>query len=273
MTSRTEEPTMAGQTAAWVVIINDAGATFASFAAAMLLQVSLLLIALACLDLLVLRKSRAVLRYAVWSLVLVKLLLPVGLQGPLSVTGLLDAISPRAYERAPHNSLIMAGSPWGSGGRPQIESGSTSTNTLTGAASVAATRTADAIPAVDLPRAGSHPSALQWPGGLLIAWFVGVIMMAALLVQRFWQVRRLMSTAWAPPAALENLLRDCQRLLALERKPIRLAITNQLSSPAICGLWRATILVPRPLADRLDAEQMRLVFIHELVHWKRFDLH
>src|SRR5262249_46075870 len=113
---------------------------------------------------------------------------------------------------------------------------------------------------------------LRWTGGLSIAWLLGVALMAALFVRRLRQVRQLLKHSSPASAALERLLRDCQRQWGLERQRIRLAVTDRLGSPSICGFWRATIVLPETLADRLDAEQMRLVFLHELAHWKRFDL-
>ncbi len=42
--------------------------------------------------------------------------------------------------------------------------------------------------------------------------------------------------------------------------------------PAVCGLLRPTILVPRALLDRLPPEGLQAVLIHELAHVKRGDL-
>ena len=49
-------------------------------------------------------------------------------------------------------------------------------------------------------------------------------------------------------------------------------MSDRLGSPAICGLWRATILLPTGFPANLDREQIRLVLVHELVHWRRGDL-
>ena len=49
-------------------------------------------------------------------------------------------------------------------------------------------------------------------------------------------------------------------------------ISDAVGCPAVCGFWRPTILIPRRLVGRLDEEQLQLVFVHELAHWKRWDL-
>ncbi len=59
---------------------------------------------------------------------------------------------------------------------------------------------------------------------------------------------------------------------ASDRRRIAVKISNHLNSPAICGLWRPTILLPSDFPGSLDREQVRMVFIHELVHWRRGDL-
>jgi len=62
--------------------LNDLGANFAGFALAMLVQSSLVIVALFLLDLLLRRKVRAVVRYPLWLLLLVKLVLPPSFAAP-----------------------------------------------------------------------------------------------------------------------------------------------------------------------------------------------
>jgi len=59
--------------------LNSTGEAFAGFAGRMLLQSSILILVLLCLDILLRRRGRAVSRYCVWMLVLIKLLLPTSL--------------------------------------------------------------------------------------------------------------------------------------------------------------------------------------------------
>ena len=53
---------------------------------------------------------------------------------------------------------------------------------------------------------------------------------------------------------------------------MRLRISDEVGCPAICGFWRPTILVPGRLVGQLSEDQFQLVFAHELLHWKRWDL-
>jgi len=62
-----------------------AGDGFWRYALTMLVQTSVLIVALLALDAILRRYTRAVLRYALWMLLLVKLMLPPGLSSPVSV--------------------------------------------------------------------------------------------------------------------------------------------------------------------------------------------
>src|SRR5881397_550804 len=62
--------------------LNHLGARFADFALAMLVQSSLLIVLLFALDLVLRDRVRAVVRYALWMLVLIKLVLPPSFAAP-----------------------------------------------------------------------------------------------------------------------------------------------------------------------------------------------
>ncbi|MHC4133039.1 MAG: hypothetical protein ACYSR3_13790, partial [Planctomycetota bacterium] len=62
--------------------INSAGSVFAEFAWSMLLQSSILIVAVLLIDIAIRKKVRAVFRYCIWMLVLVKLVLPTTLSSP-----------------------------------------------------------------------------------------------------------------------------------------------------------------------------------------------
>ena len=47
---------------------------------------------------------------------------------------------------------------------------------------------------------------------------------------------------------------------------------RQPQSPAVCGLFRPVILLPRSLAEQLPPAQLRAVLLHELLHLRRGDV-
>ena len=68
-----------------ITFLNTTGKTFVDFSIPMLIQSSVFIIVLLALDLLIRKKVRAVFRYCIWILVLVKLVLPTTLSSPTSV--------------------------------------------------------------------------------------------------------------------------------------------------------------------------------------------
>ena len=62
--------------------LNAAGARFTAFAVPMLIQSSVLILLILGIDLLIRKKVRAVFRYGLWMLVLIKLMLPTSFSSP-----------------------------------------------------------------------------------------------------------------------------------------------------------------------------------------------
>jgi len=56
------------------------------------------------------------------------------------------------------------------------------------------------------------------------------------------------------------------------RLSVRVLITGQAVSPAVCGLLHPTILVPRTLVEQLNCKQMRAILLHEVIHLRRGDI-
>ena len=53
---------------------------------------------------------------------------------------------------------------------------------------------------------------------------------------------------------------------------IRLKLTEDSMSPAVCGLFRPVILLPQSLVEKLSAGQLRAVLLHEAIHLRRGDV-
>jgi len=73
-----------------------------------------------------------------------------------------------------------------------------------------------------------------------------------------------LATAW-------NRLNDSARLTHL-RPGIRLKLTEDSMSPAVCGLFRPVILLPQSLVEKLSGGQLRAVLLHEAIHLRRGDV-
>ncbi|MUT64716.1 M23/M56 family metallopeptidase [Paenibacillus sp. NEAU-GSW1] len=56
------------------------------------------------------------------------------------------------------------------------------------------------------------------------------------------------------------------------RRSIALRLTDSVNTPTLFGLFRPTVLIPMHLAGRLDESDWECIFRHELTHFKRRDV-
>jgi beta-lactamase regulating signal transducer with metallopeptidase domain len=124
-------------------------------------------------------------------------------------------------------------------------------------------------PAVSVVVPASPSVSLE--AGIFLGWFVGVLVLAVLLMQRAWFVRGLIAQSKPAEGKLTDMLTDCCRELGI-RKKIDLRISQNAQSPAACGLLSPKVLLPSSLLARLSSDKLRTVLLHELAHVKRGDL-
>jgi general secretion pathway protein D len=203
----------------------------------MLWQSSLLIGLLFALDMLMRRKLRPALRYALWLVVLVKLVLPPSLAVPTSPGWWLRPA--RTVPAEPRRTTVVV--TYGPSDSPAFP--------------VAATPVF-----VAPPRPHLSPAAWAFSGEVAVG--IGLL---AWMLRRWYQVARDARRATAAPARLSELLPEL-------RSPLRLRLTDHPHSPAVCGLFRPVILLPRSLAEQLPPTQLRAVLLHELLHLRRGDV-
>jgi len=235
--------------------LNSIGRVFCDYAAGMFVQSALLVILLLVVDLLLRKRVRAVFRYCVWLLVLVKLVLPPTLSLPTGIGYWVGdrlpaaaSISDRAFDVA---GLEHTGP---SGEMPQVRPAEDITEN-------------DAL----ITPADSAPTPLTWQAILFILWFVGVFAFLVVLIQRVKFVRGLIAVSSPAKEELLGLLEQCRRQIGV-RRDIKLRISDTIPSPAVCGFFSPTVLIPTPLVEKLSPEGLRATLIHELAHIKRGDL-
>jgi len=69
-----------------------------------------------------------------------------------------------------------------------------------------------------------------------------------------------------------NLLEDCKAQMNVQTI-LGIVITDRVKSPALFGVIRPRLLLPEGMLEKLDREQLRYVFLHELGHLKRNDVY
>ncbi|MBN1911803.1 MAG: Ig-like domain-containing protein [Pirellulales bacterium] len=124
---------------------------------------------------------------------------------------------------------------------------------------------------VEAPAA--EPVVRRLPTGVVLVavWICGAVALGGILIGRWISYTVLLRGTRIPTGALvTGLVTDLSRRLGL-RRPVEVIVTTQPFGPAVCGLWRPTLILPQVLVgERLDG-QVERVIAHELIHVRRGD--
>ncbi|MCF7976227.1 MAG: M56 family metallopeptidase [Phycisphaerae bacterium] len=131
-----------------------------------------------------------------------------------------------------------------------------------------------ALPEPALGEAAPHSTASA-PWGLwsaVLIWISGMGAIGIYLLRDYHRMTRLVNhcpTLTARPVLA--LLQDCCDQLHI-RTRVRLVITDAVQSPALLGMIRPKLLLPKSMIRTFTRRQLRHVFLHELAHLKRHDI-
>ena len=107
---------------------------------------------------------------------------------------------------------------------------------------------------------------------LMLVWAAG----ACFMLVRFLcvQVRFHRHLKEANPLDLAVLGVDFAELCARIgiRRPVRVVETASMASPAVWGIWRPVVILPRGMSASLSPKQLQWILLHELAHIRRHDL-
>lgn len=108
--------------------------------------------------------------------------------------------------------------------------------------------------------------------GLAMVWAIGAFLLLLLTWQVNWKFLRQVAASpeIADPEIL-SLFTAAKKELGISRS-IRLIESQQVQSPAIMGLFSPTLILPADVRDKFTAHELRLIFLHELAHLKRGDI-
>ena len=247
-----------------IELFNSTGSKFVEFALAMLVQSSVLIVILLILDSVLKRKVRAVFRYWLWLLVLVKLTLPSSLSSPVSLGNWF------ADELANVNIAQIAADVAPEHIQQTQEAAPVELNSKTAIATPPASVIEPLAPEIYQAPAVKLTQ-LSFRAVVFLLWLIVVAVMGLLLLQRVFFVMGLIAQAKDVNDLMNGALEFCHKQMAMKSK-VGLKVSPNATSPAVCGLFRPVILVPENLAPSLGAGHLRAVLMHELAHIKRGDL-
>jgi beta-lactamase regulating signal transducer with metallopeptidase domain len=229
-----------------VTFLNAAGQTALVVGLRMTLQAALLTGLMLAIDRVLRDRARAALRCGLWMLLVVKFLLPTDL---LSPTALAYWIAPQLV--SPIRAL---------GSVDQVDGGGAIVSEVPVSVPAATT---DFRPT---------PPQLRGTGGLLLVWVGGSMGFGLWAWARGRAVARSLRATTEASESVRAMLAETAADLGLRGPLPRVLLTDTQQGPALCGLLRPVILLPRGLIEQLDSQALRLVLRHELIHLARRDL-
>jgi len=246
----------------WVATTNRLGGAFWDCASDMFVQSAVLIALLLIIDFLLRNRVRATFRYWMWMLVFIKLILPPTLSLPTGIGYWFgDHLSAESIvlERPSDTALAEPVA------APAPEHGAMSAEIPFAHAEI------DLQPIIPAAPSASSVPPITWQAIVFLLWLAGVSIISILVVRRIGFVRRVIARSAAAEDQLLDVLNQCRREVGV-RQDIQLRLSTGMPSPAVCDLFKPTILIPAALPDKLSTEKLRAVLIHELAHIKRGDL-
>ena len=258
---------------------------FVSTTGLMLIQSSVLIAILLGLDLLLRRHIRAVFRYSLWMLVLIKLVLPSTLSMPFSMGYWLSS----AFDRV-ESSLPDVANPFHTPTRVATESSLESTEIVFDKPALqipATTKDSDTLSmtnqlqrtdnmVVPPPEAAylarGRVVGLTWQAVLFGLWLVVCMGTGLLVMRKTLLLKRLVRQALPANKGLVGLFESCRERMLI-RRDVGLRVSSVVPTPAVYGFFRPIVLIPeRMICHDFETRELEAIFTHELVHIQRCDL-
>jgi len=222
-----------------------------------LIQSTVLILAIFLLRFLWGKKFPPTARYTAWFALLLRLLIPVDIKSPVSIYNVIPPLSKLAAKpfKSPHLKFVS-----------DI---SNTINLSLQQTQMHGTSSSDTALNV-VPLAQTHP-AFNFGQWLFILWLAGVLCFAVYYLAAGIKLRNVIkgSNACADPDLLMAYREVC-RDLKLKRVP-RLVVQDNISVPALSGILRPVVLFPSGLVNALNDHASRGIFFHELTHYRYRD--
>jgi beta-lactamase regulating signal transducer with metallopeptidase domain/HEAT repeat protein len=198
----------------------------------------------------IMRRNAASVRYLLWLIVFIKLVLPPVLGTPWSVGNYIPATELQG-KVSQFSPIVSA---------PVMES----TEALP-----LVTTAPEAESMVSTDTISIAPTMATW---LMLAWgLVAVVLLAVVGLQYIWYRHCMLRAIENAPESLRALLEEQGKALGM-RRGVLLQVSRELSTPAVFGIWRPRILLPAGCEEQFTRNELSNILGHELAHVKRGDL-
>jgi bla regulator protein BlaR1 len=242
--------------------LNTLSLTWWDWMSEMFWQVSILIVLISGIDLLLRKWVWPQVRYALWFMVLLKLILPPTIASPVSITANFQSLALKALGlyHTEETSFTYDTTPV------------KMTTTPTESNPILTTESKTILPENEstVPRTNIK---LNWQFFAMFLWLLGSLAILIYLIKKFSEMRKAnqskqkqVVTDW-----FELILIQCARRLNLQVIP-NVVITKKVNSPAIFGTIRPVLLLPTDFLHETSKKDTENILLHELAHIKRRDL-
>jgi beta-lactamase regulating signal transducer with metallopeptidase domain len=238
-------------------------------------QVSVLVVFLGIIDLFLRRHIWPQIRYALWLLVLVKLILPPGFSMSTSVVS--QAITQADGFATQFRASNSPTKPIPVGSRSEMNTHNTKIGIKPFSEPVAAMSIANESPVLTVSGdiAGSDVKIeIHWRVYLMAFWLIVMVILFSWATVRFRKLRRFHIDKLSSndlPQWFGPLLVQIAKKLDLRKLP-EISLSRHVSSPAVFGAFRPVIVLPAATVNNLSRKHAEHILLHELAHIKRGDL-
>ncbi|MFC1676130.1 LamG-like jellyroll fold domain-containing protein [Planctomycetota bacterium] len=241
--------------------LNNVADKWFAVEVAIVWQVAVLIAIVWVIDLLIRKWAWPQVRYALWLLILIKLILPPSLTSPASFTAEIPFIA----EKITKNQLVQP--------EPQLQTPEI-TELATAVGSAENPQYYPQAPVTIQPaEVAAAAVPLSWKAYAFFVWLTGCAALSLWLIVRLSGLRReqLRSQAGALPDRFKELLESTAGRLNLKKVP-QVILTDKVNCPAVFGVIRPVLLMPAEKFSSLTRTDLEHILLHELAHIKRGDL-
>lgn len=235
-------------------------------------QATLLIAIISIIDIFLRKWAWPQVRYALWTLILIKLLIPPTWSLKTSV---VSHLQPRVEKQLVERILIH---------QPVIKQQNVQSTTIFETTDIQNKRedpkTIMQLPienkqenAFSSPAFSSHREKVSLESIAMMFWFAGVLVLLTVLVFKMMRLRRWhkQQKKHSIPQWFHELLVKTAQKFEITNLPA-IVFNDKALTPAVYGMFRPVMLLPANYFDHLSEEEAEHVLLHELAHLKRGDL-
>ena len=229
--------------------------------------------ALFCLMMLIRRllanKISAALQYALWAVVVIKLVIPFGYESSLSPMGLFAASDKAAADTRLDAAAAYTPSDYYGADTP-VETQAGTDRSAEIPENVSAGVTENETAALNSAGTGGEPAPeTDWTAVIFALWAAGMLAVGAMMAFDAFRMRRKIEKT-PPSLRVMRIFEACRRELGIRRK-VDVIVQPVLGTPLVMNAFRPALVLPGDIETQDDG-QIRHICMHELTHVRRGDL-